>query len=74
MRIWHQSFTDLDTVSRYHRTSSNMPLRVAEPGVGITVHGFETGTCGRHFVPRRRWRSAPLRREGGRGDAATFSC
>lgn len=51
MRIWHQSFTDLDMVPLYRRTLVEHALRVADPGTTVTVHGLRPGTYGRDFVP-----------------------
>lgn len=51
MRIWHQSFTDLDMVPLYRRTLVEHAARVADPGTTVTVHGLRPGTYGRDFVP-----------------------
>ena len=51
MRIWHQSFTDLDMVPLYHRTLVEHAAKVSDPGVSVTVHGLKPGTYGRDFVP-----------------------
>jgi allantoin racemase len=51
MRIWHQSFTDLDKVPLYRRTLNEHAARVAAPGTTVTVHGLRPGTYGKDFVP-----------------------
>src|SRR5689334_3619652 len=51
MRIWHQSFTDLDKVPLYRRTLNEHAARVADPGTTVTVHGLRPGTYGKDFVP-----------------------
>jgi allantoin racemase len=51
MRIWHQSFTDLDMVPLYRRTLIDHAAKVMDPGVSVTVHGLRPGTYGQDFVP-----------------------
>jgi hypothetical protein len=51
MRIWHQSFTDLDMAPLYRRTLVEHAARVAGPGATVTVHGLRPGTYGKDFVP-----------------------
>jgi allantoin racemase len=51
MRIWHQSFTDLDMVPLYRRTLVEHAARAVDPGTTVTVHGLRPGTYGRNFVP-----------------------
>ena len=51
MRIWHQSFTDLDRVPIYRATLTAHAQRVADPGVAIRVHGLKPGTYGPHLAP-----------------------
>jgi allantoin racemase len=51
MRIWHQSFTDLDMVPLYRRTLVEHAARVVDPDTTVTVHGLLPGTYGRNFVP-----------------------
>ncbi|MEZ5817586.1 MAG: aspartate/glutamate racemase family protein [Hyphomicrobiaceae bacterium] len=51
MRIWHQSFTDLDKVPLYRRTLVDHAARVVDAGNSVTVHGLKPGTYGPDFVP-----------------------
>jgi Asp/Glu/hydantoin racemase len=51
MRIWHQSFTDLDMVPIYRRTLVEHAARAVEPGTTVTMHGLRSGTYGKEFVP-----------------------
>ncbi len=51
MRIWHQSFTDLDMVPLYRKTLVEHAARACDPGMTVTVHGLKPGTYGRDFVP-----------------------
>ncbi len=51
MRIWHQSFTDLDMVPLYRRTLVEHAAAVSDPGVSVTVHGLKPGTYGRDVAP-----------------------
>ena len=51
MRIWHQSFTDLDMVPLYRRTLVEHAAKVSDPGVSVTVHGLKPGTYGPHVAP-----------------------
>lgn len=51
MRIWHQSFTDLDMVPLYRRTLIEHAEKVVDPGTTVTVHGLRPGTYGTDFVP-----------------------
>ena len=51
MRIWHQSFTDLDKVPLYRRTLVDHAARVVDPGTAVAVHGLKPGTYGKDFVP-----------------------
>jgi allantoin racemase len=51
MRIWHQSFTDLDRVPLYRRTLVQHAAEVADPGTQVVVHGLRPGTYGESFVP-----------------------
>ena len=51
MRIWHQSFTDLDMVPLYRRTLIEHAAKVVDPGTEVVVHGLRPGTYGRDFVP-----------------------
>lgn len=51
MRIWHQSFTDLDRVPLYRRTLIDHAARVVDAGVEVRVHGLRPGTYGDHLAP-----------------------
>ena len=51
MRIWHQSFTDLDMVPLYRRTLVEHAAKVMDAGDSVTVHGLKPGTYGKDFVP-----------------------
>jgi Asp/Glu/hydantoin racemase len=51
MRIWHQSFTDLDLVPLYRRTLIEHASRVADQGTRIIVHGLRPGTYDRNIAP-----------------------
>jgi Asp/Glu/hydantoin racemase len=51
MRIWHQSFSDLDRVPLYRRTLQAHAAQVSDPGVEVTVHGLRPGTYGAHLAP-----------------------
>jgi allantoin racemase len=44
LRIWHQSFTDLDAFPLYARTIQSHARRVAGDGVEVVVHGLRPGT------------------------------
>lgn len=51
MRIWHQSFTDLDRVPLYRRTLIEHGARVAGPKAEVRVHGLRPGTYGDDLAP-----------------------
>lgn len=51
MRIWHQSFTDLDRVPLYRRTLTEHAACVADPGTAIRIHGLQPGTYGERLAP-----------------------
>ncbi|MYZ46248.1 aspartate/glutamate racemase family protein [Propylenella binzhouense] len=51
MRIWHQSFTDLDRVPLYRRTLEAHGAAVLDAGDTVAVHGLRPGTYGDDFVP-----------------------
>jgi len=51
MRIWHQSFSDLDLVPRYRATLREHANRVLPPGDTVELHGLRPGTYGRDFAP-----------------------
>lgn len=51
MRIWHQSFTDLDHVPLYRDTLESHGRAVMGSGVEVVVHGLKPGTYGNDFVP-----------------------
>ncbi len=51
MRIWHQSFSDLDRVPLYRRTLQAHAAQVCDPGDSVTVHGLRPGTYGPDLAP-----------------------
>ena len=51
MRIWHQSFSDLDLVPVYRTTLQRHAAEVMPPGKSVTLHGLRPGTYGRDFAP-----------------------
>ena len=51
MRIWHQSFTDMDHVPLYRQTLIDHARAVSDPGVEITIHGLRPGTYGDRLAP-----------------------
>lgn len=51
MRIWHQSFSDLDRVPVYRETIVAHAREVLEPGVSVRVHGLKPGTYGDRYAP-----------------------
>ncbi len=51
MRIWHQSFTDLDMVPLYRRALVEHAAAVSDPGVSVTVHGLKPSTYGPDVAP-----------------------
>lgn len=51
MRIWHQSFSDLDRVPIYRATLAQHAARVMPAGDTVTLHGLRPGTYGRDFAP-----------------------
>lgn len=51
MRIWHQSFSDLDRAPVYRATLRAHAAQVMEAGVAVTVHGLRPGTYGEHVAP-----------------------
>lgn len=44
MRIWHQSFTDLDAFPRYRETLASHATRVMRGRADVVVHGLRPGT------------------------------
>jgi len=51
MRIWHQSFSDLDRAPVYRRTLADHARQVLEPGIDVRVHGLRPGTYGEQYAP-----------------------
>ena len=51
MRIWHQSFSDLDLVPVYRATLQRHAAEVMPPGESVTLHGLRPGTYERDFAP-----------------------
>lgn len=51
MRIWHQSFADLDHTPIYRETLVRHGKAIMEPGTEVVVHGLKPGTYGENFVP-----------------------
>lgn len=51
MRIWHQSFSDLDRVPLYSATLERHAAAVMAPGEEVVLHGLRPGTYGDEFAP-----------------------
>jgi allantoin racemase len=51
MRIWHQSFSDLDRVPLYRTTLARHAAAVLPEGDTVTLHGLRPGTYGPDFAP-----------------------
>lgn len=51
MRIWHQSFSDLDRVPLYRATLARHAAAVMAPGDAVVLHGLRPGTHGPDFAP-----------------------
>ena len=51
MRIWHQSFSDLDRAPVYRETLAAHARKVLQPGVTVRVHGLKPGTYGDRYAP-----------------------
>ena len=51
MRIWHQSFSDLDLVPLYRATLGRHAAQVLPPSDSVALHGLRPGTYGRDFAP-----------------------
>ena len=51
MRIWHQSFSDLDRVPVYRATLARHAQQVMPPGDSVALHGLRPGTYGQEFAP-----------------------
>jgi allantoin racemase len=51
MRIWHQSFSDLDMAPLYRATLRRHAGQVLPPGASVTLHGLRPGTYGQEFAP-----------------------
>jgi allantoin racemase len=51
MRIWHQSFSDLDRVPLYRATLARHAAAVMPPGEEVGLHGLRPGTYGPNFAP-----------------------
>ncbi|TDH59335.1 hypothetical protein E2C06_27835 [Dankookia rubra] len=51
MRIWHQSFSDLDLAPIYRATLARHAKAVLPPGDSVVLHGLRPGTYGRDFAP-----------------------
>jgi Asp/Glu/hydantoin racemase len=51
MRIWHQSFSDLDRAPAYRQTLADHAGRVLEPGIHVRLHGLAPGTYGERYAP-----------------------
>lgn len=50
MRIWHQSFRDLDRVPLYRATLARHAAAVMPPGDEVVLHGLRPGTYGAGFA------------------------
>lgn len=44
MRLWHQSFTELDRLPAYRRAIEEHLEKVAAPGTEVVLHGMDPGT------------------------------
>lgn len=53
MRIWHQSFTDLDALPLYRDTLAAHAAQVMQGRVEVTVHGLRPGTYPAGVAPMR---------------------
>ncbi len=51
MRIWHQSFSDLDRVPLYRSTLQRHAAAVLPADSLVTLHGLRPGTYGQEFAP-----------------------
>lgn len=51
MRIWHQSFSDLDRVPIYRATLARHAAQIMPPGDTVVLHGLRPGTYGQDFAP-----------------------
>lgn len=51
MRIWHQSFSDLDRAPVYRATLREHAARVVDTGTAVTLHGLRPGTYGPDLAP-----------------------
>ncbi|MCB4823975.1 aspartate/glutamate racemase family protein [Roseicella aerolata] len=51
MRIWHQSFSDLDRVPVYRATLARHVAAVMPAGDSVALHGLRPGTYGVEFAP-----------------------
>jgi allantoin racemase len=51
MRIWHQSFSDLDLVPAYRATLRRHAAAAVPQGDAVVLHGLLPGTYGRDFAP-----------------------
>ncbi|WP_149537501.1 aspartate/glutamate racemase family protein [Siccirubricoccus phaeus] len=51
MRIWHQSFSDLNIVPIYRATLARHAEAVLPPGDSVVLHGLRPGTYGHDVAP-----------------------
>jgi allantoin racemase len=51
MRIWHQSFSDLDRAPLYRATLARHAAAVLPPGDKVVLHGLRPGTYGPDYAP-----------------------
>jgi Asp/Glu/hydantoin racemase len=51
MRIWHQSFSDLDLVPVYSATLTRHAAQVLPTDDSVVLHGLRPGTYGRDYAP-----------------------
>lgn len=51
MRIWHQSFSDLDRAPVYRATLARHAAAVLPPGDAVVLHGLRPGTYGPDVAP-----------------------
>ena len=65
LRIWHQSFTDLDAFPKYRRTIAAHAAAVAGEGVEVVVHGLKPGTYPAGVAPMDANRHPYIKQLGG---------
>lgn len=87
LKIWHQSFTDLDAFPQYRRTLRQHGREVMGPDVEVVVHGLRPGTypdgiapmdvnsiAGLRMLNEPQVLDAALAAQSGGYDAVTIGC